>query len=271
MDMQVAIQVAKTSTALETKNIGLFTLVGKEAEMIVRRAGDCGVTLRLIGGLAVQFHCHGLRSAYLREHSDIDVFGLSEQYDDIFTVFHQLGYIPNNEFNAWCGHTRLQFLRGEHQKNVDVFLDKFEMDHTLDFSSRLWLDDLTIPITDLLLTKLQIARFEAKDARDVVAILEDHELGHSDDRETINLDYLGNLCSRDWGLYRSVMDNIDRIREFIGLDAPGIRWSEDLTQKVETIRCSLMATRKGLRWRTRSIIGDKVKWYNEVEVGEGEA
>lgn len=57
-DMQVAIQVAKP-TGLETKNIGLFTLVGEEAERIVRSAGQCGVTLRLIGGLAVQFHCHG--------------------------------------------------------------------------------------------------------------------------------------------------------------------------------------------------------------------
>jgi hypothetical protein len=111
---------------------------------------------------------------------------------------------------------------------------------------------------------------EAKDARDVVAILEDHELGHIDDRETINLDYLGNLCSRDWDLYRSVMDNIDRIK-LIAQETPGITWSEDLTQKVEAIRASLMNTKKGVRWNARSIIGNRVKWYKEVELGEGEA
>jgi hypothetical protein len=269
--MQVAVQVAKTSTGLETKHIVPFTLVEEEAERIVRSAAQCGVTLRLMGGLAVRFHCHGPHSAHLREHSDIDLFGLSEQRNGIFTIFRQLGYSPNSDFNTWYGHTRLQFLREGHQKNVDVFLDKFEMDHTLNFRPRLWLDDLTIPITDLLLTKLQVARFEAKDARDVIVILEDHELGHRDDRETINLDYLGNLCSRDWGLYRSVMDNIDRIREFIGQDAPGITRPEDLTQKVETIRESLMTTRKDPRWIARSIAGDKVKWYNEVEVVQGEA
>lgn len=270
-DMQVAIQVAKTSTDPETKNIGPFTLAEGEAERIVRGAAQGGVTLRLMGGLAVRFHCHGPHSTHLREHSDIDLFGLSEQRNSILAIFRQLGYSPNIEFNAWYGHTRLQFLREWHQKNVDVFLDKFEMEHTLNFRSRLWLDDLTIPITDLLLTKLQIARFEAKDFRDVVVILEDHELGHSDDRETINLDYLGNLCSRDWGLYRSVTDNIDRIREFIGQDAPGITRPEDLTQKVETIRGSLMTARKQPRWIARSITGDKVKWYNEVEVVQGEA
>jgi len=270
-DMQVAIQVAKPSTGIETEKMGLFALVEEEAERIVRNAADCGVTLRLMGGVAVQCHCHGPHIAHLREHSDIDLFGLSEQYDSILTVFQHLGYPPNIEFNTWYGRTRLQFLKGEHQKNVDVFLDRFDMDHALNFRSRLWLDDLTIPITDLLLTKLQITRFEAKDARDVVAILEDHELGHRDERETINLDYLGNLCSQDWGLYRSVMDNIDRIREFTGQDAFGIRRSEDLTQKVETIRRSLMTTRKGLRWTARSIVGDKVEWYNEVEVAPGEA
>ena len=269
-DMQVAIQVAKPSTGLETKNIGLFTLVEEEAERIVRSAAQCGVTLRLMGGLAVRFHCHGRHSAHLREHSDIDLFGLSEQYKGILAIFRQLGYIPNSEFNAWNGHTRLEFLRGEHQKNVDVFLDKFGMEHTLDFRSRLGLDDLTIPITDLLLTKLQIARFEAKDARDVVAILEDHELGHGDDRETINLDYLCNLCSRDWGLYRSVMDNIDSVKEFVRQDVPIITSPEALTQKAETIRRTLVTTRKEPRWIARSIIGDKVQWYNEVEAGRGE-
>jgi hypothetical protein len=269
--MQVAIQVPKTTTILETKDINSFTLVEEEAERIVRSATQCGVALRLMGGLAVRFHCHGRHSAHLRDHSDIDVFGLSEQRDGISTIFRQLGYSPNSNFNAWYGHARLQFLKEEHQKNVDVFLDRFEMDHTLDFRSRLWLDDLTIPITDLLLTKLQIARFEAKDARDVVVILEDHELGYSDDRETINLDYLGSLCSRDWGLYKSVMDNLDRIRGFIGQDALGVTGPEDLTQKVETIRGSLMTKRKGPRWIARSITGDKVKWYNDVEVVQSEA
>ncbi|MGD0549962.1 MAG: hypothetical protein ABSA81_05385 [Candidatus Bathyarchaeia archaeon] len=207
----------------------------EEAERIVRSAGDCGVTLRLIGGLAIRFHCHGLHSTHLREYHDIDLFGLGKQ------------------------------------KNVDVFLDKFEMEHTLDFRRRLTLDDLTIPITDLLLTKLQNVKLEAKDAKDVVAILEDHELGHRDDREIINLDYLANLCARNWGLYRTIMGSLDKIRRFVDEDAPSTAGVKDLTRKVETIRSSLVTEKKGLRWTARSLIGERVKWYKEVEVGQGEA
>ena len=243
----------------------------EEAKRIVRSARDYGVTLRLIGGLAIRFHCHGLHSTHLREYHDIDLFGLGKQRRGILSVFNKLGYSPNREFNLLYSDTRLQFVKGEHPKNVDVFLDKFEMEHTLDFRRRLGLDDLTIPITDLLLTKLQNVELETKDVNDVVAILEDHKLGHSDDRETINLDYLASLCSRNWGLQRTITDSLDKIRRFIDQDAPSAAVAEDLTRKLETIRSSVMTKKKGLRWRARSIIGERVKWYKEVEAGQGEA
>ena len=120
------------------------------------------------------------------------------------------------EFNSLYGATRLQFISSERVKNVDVFLDKFRMQHTLDFRQRIRLDDLTIPITDLLLTKLQIeGRIEVKDVKDIVAILEDHDLGHSDDKETLNVDYMADLCSREWGLYKTVTGTLQKIRQFI--------------------------------------------------------
>jgi len=58
---------------------------------------------------------------------------------------------------------------GEH---IDIFLDKFRMDHTLDFRKRLKLDNLTIPVTDLLLTKLQIVRIAEKDLKRHDCVLE---------------------------------------------------------------------------------------------------
>jgi hypothetical protein len=221
--------------------------------------------------MAIRFHCHGLHATHLREYHDIDLFGLGKQRRGISSIFARLGYSPNSEFNLLYGDARLQFVKGEHQKNVDVFLDKFEMEHTLDFRQRLRLDDLTIPITDLLLTKLQNVELETKDVKDVVAILEDHKLGHSDDRETINLDYLANLCSRNWGLYRTIMASLDKIRRFIDQDAPSASGAEDLTRKIEAIRSSVMTKKKGLRWRARSMIGERVKWYKEVEPGQAEA
>ena len=246
----------------------------EEAKRIVGVADKNGVTLRLIGGLAIRFHCHGLHSAHLREYHDVDVFGLAKEQKGIRGVFEELGYVPNVRFNSNYGDERLQFLGPEHAKNVDVFLDRFRMEHTLDFRERLRLDELTIPITDLLLTKLQIDRSDAKDANDIVAILEDHELGHSDERETINVDYMADLCSRDWGLFKSITSSLENVKQIIeeGISVQCIGMeASDFERKLDTILGALISRKKDLRWKIRGRVGEKVKWYKEVEEGLGEA
>lgn len=245
----------------------------EEAKRIVEAGDKNGVVLRMIGGLAIRSHCHGRHSAHLRDYHDIDMFGLGRQYKDIESVFEKLGYSPNKEFNFYHGRDRLQFLSGQ-VKNVDVFLDKFIMQHTLDFRQRIRLDDLTIPITDLLLTKLQMeGRMEAKDAKDTVAILEDHDLGHRDDKETLNIDYMADLCCREWGLYETVIGNLQRVRRFIEDDVSvqcvGAEATE-LVRKLDAISDSLISRKKGLRWRARAILGERLKWYEEVSQGTNE-
>jgi hypothetical protein len=101
---------------------------------------------------------------------------LRKDYNGIHSVLKELEYSTNVEFNLNHGHDRLQFISNGHMKRVDVFLDKFRTDHVLDFRQRIRLDDLTISITYLLSIKLQIVKLGPKDAKDIVAILEDHDL-----------------------------------------------------------------------------------------------
>jgi len=241
-----------------------------EAKRIVKVAGDEGVTLRLIGGLAVRFHCHGPHSIHLRAYHDIDSFGLKKESKEIFSVFQKLGYASNLRFNTLYGATRLQFIEQESRKNVDVFLDKFRMEHTLDFRERLHLDKLTIPITDLLLTKLQIVKLAAKDAKDVVAILEDHEIGDSDNQEVLNVNRIAELCSGDWGLHKTITDNLGKMVKFIEEGIFEARGKKELMGKLENIQNAIKIKKKKLRWKLRSVVGERIRWYNEVEVGVGE-
>ena len=249
--------------------------IDDEARRIIREAANNGVTLRLIGGIAIRFHCHGPHSAPLRKYHDIDFFGLGSERERIVSVFDKLGYSPNVSFNSTLESGRLQFL-GRDGKNVDVFLEQFKMEHALDFRQRIGLDDLTIPISDLLLTKLQIGpKLEAKDATDVVAILEDHDVRNSDDKEILNVDYVADLCSRDWGLYTSVTYSLEKVKQLIeGPDTPvqctGMEANE-LTRKLDAIRGTIIAKKKGFRWRARSLAGERVKWYQEVVEGVDEA
>jgi len=271
-DLDRAIELSKDNGQEEVERVDPL----EEAKRIVGTGEKNGVTLRLIGGLAIRFHCHGRHSAHLRDYRDIDVYGLKTESEGLVSVFEKLGYSPNVEFNSLYGSNgRLQFISSSGQvKKVDVFLDKFRMQHNLDFRERIQLDNLTIPITDLLLTKLQIAeRLEAKDAKDVVAILEDHELGKSDGKEILNVDYMADLCSHDWGLFKTVTASLQHVAQFIAdgmsVQCVGMEASE-LALKLDAIHESLISKKKELRWKARNLLGERVKWYEEIETGEGE-
>ena len=87
-----------------------------EAKRIIDTADKNGVILRLIGGLAARYHCHGPHSEHLRDYHDIDVFGLSKENKKISNVFQKLGYSPNRRYNILYGAKRLQFIDQESGK-----------------------------------------------------------------------------------------------------------------------------------------------------------
>ncbi len=159
--------------------------ISDAALRILEEAKSRAITLRLLGGVAVKYHCP---SASLRTlqcyYPDLDFFGTGEQGQSIRKLFRDLGYKPNQRFNALQGETRLIFEDPESERRVDIFLDVFHMCHTLHIGKRLALDDYTIPITDLLLTKLQIVEINEKDVRDIIAILRDHEVVASPPKAT---------------------------------------------------------------------------------------
>jgi hypothetical protein len=55
-----------------------------------------------------------------------------------------------------------------------VLVGTFKMSHEIPLGKRLTLEPLTIPMAELLLTKLQIIELNEKDVRDALAILHDH-------------------------------------------------------------------------------------------------
>jgi hypothetical protein len=240
------------------------------ASTILKAAQDDRVTLRLIGGLAIRFHCHGQHSNHLRTYNDIDLFGLAKERRQIFSVFRKLHYSPNDIYNTMYGRTRLQFIDHKTGRDVDVFLDQFKMDHTLDFRERMKLDPLTIPVTDLLLTKLQIVKLNAKDAKDIVALLEDHQVGYTDSREMLNANRIADVSTRNWGLYTTLNENIGIIMKLVESEEFSPLEKGDLTEKMQTIRGRIETHKKTCAWKLRNLLGERVAWYNEAEVGEGE-
>ena len=122
-------------------------------------------------------------------------------------VLEEEGFEPERVFNATHGARRLLY-HGPGGWQVDIFLDTFEMSHTLDLGTRLEAEPETLAAAELLLTKLQIAEVNAKDLSDTAMLLWDHEPAAADGPGLLNLDPVVSRCAADWGLYTTVTDNL---------------------------------------------------------------
>lgn len=233
----------------------------EEARRVIDAASERGIYLRVIGGLAIKMHCPSANDpALAREYADIDYVGYHKQSRAIRRLFEDLGYIPNRRFNALQGRKRLMYFYPDPECDVDVFLDVFEMCHKLKFDNRLHLDDYTIPLPEMLLTKLQVVQMNEKDLKDIFTVLSDIELGPAGEPEVIDQDYILDLCCDDWGWYRTLTDSIDKCIEMAPdyLEEPR---RSTVISKLQKLRRMMDERPKSLRWKMRAKVGERVRWY----------
>lgn len=222
-----------------------------EALAIVESATAAGVEARVLGGLAILLHDDGLLArGGSRPINDIDLIVPGGQHRAIAELLAARGYLPEERFNALNGHRRLVF-HGP-LSDLDVLVGTFEMCHRIDMGPRLALDRPSLPVTDLLLTKLQIVKLNEKDLLDIVDLVAGHELGrgHGD---WIDVDRLEALVRDDWGLWRTITGTIDTA---LASGAPAL-----VAERLTALRELLDASPKSTRWRLRSRLGDRVPWY----------
>ncbi len=233
-----------------------------EARRIINAGNDHGVVLRLTGGLAVRHYAIDLEFAE-REYSDIDLVGLKRRVVGIGEVFRSLGYLENQHVSMATSNGQLQFFTPS--DHVDVFLDAMRMDHAIDFRDRLEINTYAIDPADLFLSKLQIVNLNEKDAHDVITLCKDVYVDFRPYPGVLDLHHVAATCADDWGLFIDVMNNIDTVVDHIAdydlspRDAARVRRTLELAQNMMTEQA------KGLRWRLRSRIGKRLRWYSEVE------
>ena len=222
-----------------------------EAVGLVDLAAEIDIPARIIGGLAVVQHDAGLLgTGGSRPINDIDLIVPAGTNRPIEALLISRGYRPEERFNALNGHRRLLF-HGE-QADVDVLIGIFEMCHRIDMDDRFALDRPTLPMTDLLVTKLQIVKLNAKDLGDIVDLVAGHELGRGPG-DWIDADRLDELTRNDWGLWRTMVGTLDTV---LTSSPPPV-----VADRVRTIRAVLDETPKSRRWKLRARIGERVPWY----------
>ena len=247
---------------VELDSDGPHTDIIEEARRLTTAAQRDGIALKLMGGVGIYFHSPTARKAPLgRAYRDLDFVGLSSRRAEIHSFFARCGYELDRPFNTLQGLRRLRFLDSEHHREIDLFLDEFRMCHRLDLRARLSLSGEGLAPADLLLTKMQIVELNAKDLTDVAALLLDHPVGDGDG-EMINATYIAALAARDWGLYRTLQLNIDRLQRVLTeLPLPA-----DLAlSRLHALWQAVHAYPKSSVWRLRARIGDRLRWYDLPE------
>jgi hypothetical protein len=232
---------------------------------IAQAAETQHLPIRLLGGVAVFVRCPSAKlPALSRTYGDVDVITLSSDRRKVTAFFEQMGYEPDKLFNALHGATRLNFMDPGRERPLDVLLDRFRMCHTIDFRRRLELESLTTPVTDLLLTKLQVVELNSKDNKDIIALLADHPLGGASG-ESLDVNRLTSLLGNDWGFEHTVRLNLERVRSSLAAVELPRGMADQVSESIDDILSALNSGKKSLGWKSRAIVGERVRWYELPE------
>jgi hypothetical protein len=239
------------------------------ATRLVNGAKEKDIILRVMGATSVLIHV-GKDTPILdvfksyRKLTDIDFATYRKSWSKIEDFFHEQGFQPNETFNVLHGDKQLNFT-GPDNLHADVFCDRLNMSHVIDFAGRLEQDYPTIPLADLLLEKIQIVRINEKDIKDTLLLFRTHDLGN-DDRDVINAPWIAQTLKDDWGFWYTATANLNKVN----VQKNQYDWlsTEDraiIDSRINKLLAIIESKPKTSRWRFRARIGTRKKWYNDVE------
>jgi hypothetical protein len=206
----------------------------------------------------------------------------SSQHRDragLYALLEEQGYTPDRRHNALFRHQGY-FVDAARNRPVDVLFDRLDMCHRIEFGDRLAAATPTLPLAELLLSKLQVVKINRKDILDAMILLAEHPLGPDDGASdarhglgTINVPRILSHTSNDWGWWRTVKGNLEKLASYLATEhtaadvdlANGRSVLFDPATQVAILQAAIAEAPKSTRWKLRSRIGERQPWYREPE------
>jgi hypothetical protein len=248
----------------------LHTLIPREAMRLVEATSSRSLHLRVTGSLAVRLHCaeHAplLDAMGRRRFRDIDFWGYAKEQKPLERLFLSDDYVADptiTRAHEW-GVKRLIFEHPKTRIKVDVFMDELVMAHTIDFKGRLDLDYPTTGLAHLLLSKLQIHEMTENDLIDMIVLFAEHGLG-TGNRELIDSKPIVEIMRGDWGFCYTTLANLTKCDHAVNrYSVLSAETAERVRGRVADLREQIEAAPKTTRWKMRSRVGTRARWYEEV-------
>jgi hypothetical protein len=170
-------------------NDSAWNEITAQAAGIVAGAGEAGVTLRVLGSAGIRLHCQAtgpLMDALDRPVKDIDLLVPEKQRKPMRRYLESLGYVTDRDLLIAMEGTRYCFKHPDGGAELDVFVERLNFCHLVEVRSRLHLHQVTLPIEELLLAKLQIVELTTTDVMDLGVLLATHDIGPVGDAASAN-------------------------------------------------------------------------------------
>jgi hypothetical protein len=229
-----------------------------EAVRLISGAARQDMVLRALGSVGVKMHCASASSELEsrgRSPKDIDLVTRKRDRKSIRSFFEESGYEADRDMLVAMEGTRYLF-RHPSGIDVDLWVDVLDFCHKHDVSDRMGTGP-SLPIEDLLLSKLQIVELTENDRHDLAAILGTHDVGVGGDPEVIDVDYVADVLARDWGYWRTVTGNLSDIKPL---------QSAEVVDRIERLASAIDDRAKTVRWKTRALVGERSQWWSDVDV-----
>jgi hypothetical protein len=112
---------------------------------------------------------------------------------------------------------------------------------------------------------MQIVKINEKDIIDTIMLLLEHEID-ANDEDKINSQRVAKLCAGEWGLWRTTTMNLEKVKQLAGHYTQLTPEQKiKVTSQVDEIITRLNNEPKPFAWRIRDRVGDRVKWYKDVD------
>jgi hypothetical protein len=232
----------------------------------VEAARRDGVPLKLLGGQAIRYLTPDFPPRR-RGDQDIDFASVAGASRPVTELLTGLGFEGDRRFNNLHGHRQLYF-RSPEGIPVDVIMNRLNMCHVLEFSGRIDRLPMTLDVSDLLLSKLQVVRQTEKDVHDIVYLLAAHQVRAGDQPGTIGLARFAEVLAGDWGWWRTTIGNLDRVVELVRGELARLVPAgapHDPVEQAIALRRYADTMPKRLKWKLRARVGERAQWYELPE------
>lgn len=223
-----------------------------------------GLPIRLFGSAAASIMCPQFR--YFSQQltrtpiQDIDLVTEWKYLPQVENEVKLLGLQQTDDFKAARLHGRLRYFHPSLSYLVEIFYDPLDFHHQLKLGHRIHYQGPTIPLADLVLSKLQFQEIDKKDGKetndqliDLAILLAEHALTADDKGISVDRIRIVTQGWEGWGFGNTACINLMKLQSFVENEVTDEPIRQLIKTRIGETIDGIMKPPKSVGWRLRRL------------------